>query len=694
MSRTDYKVGVYLPQIQGSIDVQEIVGELAYSAVNALKDLSEVAFVEMYETNVRRDGYDNELFDELIQLVADVVDSQEIWDDLGYIDESVRIIIMGKSAQFTLSNPRLEKVLTDKELAVAEECAAELDNIVAQMTRPSRRGRRRDDYDDNRRGSRSSRSSRVRGSGRSSDRRPYNGGRSEYEPAPRRNGRDRGGRDRGGRGNFDYRGNERDGRGRNNNGRRPPEDEYYDIDDRRDYRGSHMTTKERLRREGQPARRAETVVQDRRGHRVPVGGTREVTQSGIPVRSTPLYQANPDVVPEARAANAGEILHEQEDGRRVLIIPATQTNMRQRKTPYNVLPLFPTTVDGYFTINSSGDITGVLGLPKSEEDMERQRHDVSRFFKNWGNMTRPVNHKATAKALGDIQSKALIRQMEAEIEEKYNLNDIETLPEVDVDKLYVAKAITTYEAHEDFVSTGQHLLLEDIEHENLRKKFDEKISDIPINYSAIRFCGFSLTGIAADKALELNGLVSFSSIRNKLIELEPLVPSSTLHELDLIATDWVNNLVKRKFGILKWDIDSFLLDIEDLIAELAKDYGISVAFTSLASGLVETVLKPLTNKDKEVCDLTGLTPDGELTVKFGKLSNITLLQIDSDELALFLEEECGSVTHDSWSSMATALDVISTLSKQNTAEMMLITRDNRKIYVDQGNTKGEHILSR
>lgn len=693
MSRTN-RNGTYLPRINGSIDVQEIVDVLSFAAVDAIRNIGEKSFVDMYSSVVRVDGYENDTYDALVQHIADVVDSSQAWDDEDFINEIALQAVLGLAAEYVTAIPRLENLLTAEELDIALTVLAELDHTRDQLDRSSRRGRGGD-----RRRSRDTRSRDPRSrDARSRDtRRPqrtaYNAGRyddyrhEDERPSSRDNRNRRGSRDNR-RDSFNYRGNNRDsGQSLSRNGRQPPMDDQYDDfpDNRRD--SNQLTTKERLRRENTRTPQAVTQIDETRGNKVPVGGRTDVSRTSSILDTS--RRADP-----ARQVNSEETSHELEDGRTVILIPATRVNMKSKKSPYRVLPVFPSTANGFFTLTSNGDITGVIGLPKTDEEMDKQRHDVSRFFKTWGRKDKLPDHKATAKALGDIQATAWVNQMEKEIEEKYGLDDIETIPEIDIDNLYVAKSITTYEAHEDFVGTGQAILMGDIEHQNMKDKFGEVITQVPINYSAIEFCGFSLTGAAATKALELQGLSSFSAIKNKLYELEPLVSSAILFELDQIATKWVNDLVARKFGIINWSIDSFLSDIEDLVLELAKDFSLTVELTAQASGLVETVLRPLTNRDADVCQLTGLTKDAELTVKFGRLSSITLLQLDSDELALYMKNESGSVTYDSWASMALALQVFDTLSKPNTAEMLLVTRDNRKIYVEHGSLKGEYILSR
>lgn len=326
--------------------------------------------------------------------------------------------------------------------------------------------------------------------------------------------------------------------------------------------------------------------------------------------------------------------------------------------------------------------------------MDRERHDTTRFFTTWGPKTRLPNHKATAKALGHIQTKALIREIEKEIEAKYNFDDLEELPAIDVDKMYVASSITTYEPHEDFVATGRQILLDEVKHEHVKEMFSEGIETATINYTAIEFCGWTIVGDAAKKVMELKGLSSFSAIKNKLFELDELIPSSTLHELDVIATNWVNDYVQYNLGISGWTIDSFMNDIDELITELAKVYSITTEFTSKAALLVGTVLCPMTNRDADIRALTGLSEDGPFTVKFGKMSNITLIQIDSDELAIYLTGLSGTITRDSWPTLSMALDVVNTLSKPTTAEMVLITKDNRKIHVSPTDVVGSYIVSR
>lgn len=691
MSRYSSQIGVYVPVIKASREVEDIVDLISLAAVKALRSLSkDIIFVDMYLADISANGYDNELYDKLVQLIADMVDAERCSHDDDAIAGLAESCVVGLAAVYISEDKRQANLLTTAEYDVLENCLAAFDNMMAQLDRPARRGGNRDrvdrrDYD----GGRSRGNSRDRGrrSNRRDDYDDYDDGYGRRRDAPRspRNNREA----------FDYRGNRSPDRGRGgrNSGRRPPAayEDYHDANEVTPGRNETMKDKLRAQESDVPQiRRAQTVKERHHGEEVPVGG-HNTTQ---PITRSRRQATRAVVAEETPVANSGEILHEKEDGVIIRTILATQDNMMGRKTPYSVIPIFPMTVDGYFTLNSKGDITGVIGLPKSEEDMNRARHDASRFFKAWGNKTREANHRATAKALGDIQTKAKISEIETQLANKYDFDTLEQLPVVDTDTLYVVKTMTTYEPHEDFVSTAQELLLSEIGHEHVHEMFATDIGEIPINYSAVEFCGLSLTGDAASKAMELKSLTSFSAIRNKLLELESLLPSSSLHELDSIATNWVNDLVLYTLGVLGWTIDSFMLDIDDLTKALSDKLFISTAFTSQAANLVSTVLCPLTNKDEDIRNLTGLAEDGPFTVKFGKLTNITIIRVDSDEFGLYLDGLSGCVTRDSWSSLSMALDIVTTLSNAHTAEMLLVTSDNRKIHVTAGNAVGEYILSR
>ena len=686
MSRYDSDGGVYVPLIESSPEVEDIASILALTACRVLRNLSaKVPFVDMYLEEVSRNGYDNRLFDELIQLLADMVDANGTHHDDGLIESDACDVVLGQSALFVAGDKARERLLTDPELEVLDDCVRVFEITLDQLRRPARqsrgRGRGRD-------------SGRSRDRGRNIEREDYNGGNRDYDS--RRGSRSRGrGRGEQTRERGAYRGSNSNSRSGRNAGRQPPVETYYDVHSDRDHdRGHNVSTKERMRQEEYGGRRAETVNENHRGREVPVGRSAPVQEQRVPRRETREERnVTPEVV-DTTVNQPEEKWFEKEDGSRVKIIEANKWNMKGRNSPYTVVPVFPMTVDGYFTLKSSGDITGVISLPKKEEDMDRQRHDVSKFFKSWGSKTREANHKATSKALGDLQNQAVITQLEKEIADKYDFSKLEEYPNIDASLLYVVKDITTYELHEDFVSTGKQLLLDEIGEEHIKEMFGENVDNIPINYSAVSFYGWSLTGDAATKAMELKGLRSFTAIKNKLYELESVVSDSILHELDLLATNWVNEYIQYTLGVEQWNIDSFMLDIDDLITELATTLGITTAFTNAASKLVESALCPLNNKDPDIRALTGLSEDGPFTVKFGKLSNITLLQIDSDELAIFLEGCSGSVTHDSWSSLAMAINIINTLAKPNTAETILVTRDNRKVYVTEGKNIGEYIISR
>lgn len=666
---------IYVPPITGSRDVTDQADVIVLMCLEQLDKLeANRQYIQMYYDEVSKNRFDNEAFDSLIQFAADIIDVTDSFiDDRDMITQctaavlcSAAVFVDGIDELYT-QLPRREQTEVDNAVSKFHMLVDEIKSFTRRV--PYNRGEL-----------------------------PTRGGRDSYGRADRDS---RGGRSRGN--SFDRRTNDRGGRssyrgardsvrggGRRGIERQPPKE----FEDRTLGGGSL------LEKFNKTNPRASTPVPEPTRNTAQTRQSRfnelEVTRrprTGAERKSEPMYRTPP---PEEITPKDGEKVYIDEKGNKFLITPATEQNAQDRKNPFQGIPVCRPGVKAFFQLNNNGDIVGIVTMPIPEEEiLDKSKHDATRFFSNWGNKQKEVDHLATQKALGDLQTKKHLEQLEKQFDELYKSDDdgvIKIMPEIDTAALYVVKDFTTYEAHQDFVETGKQLALNSISNETTRNYVQNKIDDLPINYNAVKFNPITLKGEAAQKSLELRNLRSFTSIRDKMFELEELLPSSTLYVMDSIATEWVNEQLRIRFNGVMF-IDSFMSDIEDLIGALAEE-GITVEFTNLAPMLVGTVLYPHDNTSADICRLTGLELNGELRVKFAKATNVTIIQIDSDELALFMEGNKGIVNSTTWATMTMALDVVDVLSKPFTANNILVTRDNRMVNVTKSANKGDYILSK
>lgn len=391
-----------------------------------------------------------------------------------------------------------------------------------------------------------------------------------------------------------------------------------------------------------------------------------------------------------------EQLHKLPTGKTVLIVEATQANEVGRVNHYcKRTPVTPLDMRGYYILDEKKDIAGFILLDNEDYDMDKTDHETARFFKPWGTKNSLPDPKETSRELAKLQTKAQVNLIERELVEKYG--DAETgevnIPQeddvLDFDRLHIIDNgnMACVDSNDDLVAIGKRLLLEGVANEDIKQLYREASQDgeiVPVNYHGIHFYNWSLSPESGgDKALELRGLTTHASIRRKLFELSELIPSSTMHLIDKLATDWVNNTMNRRYGYEGEAIDSYMLNIEELLDFLHGEPGdIAKNFNTLATQLVSTVLYP--HKMSEDYVRKALQREDEEDnneVVFASMMSITLINLDSDKFAVNAEVDGGSITMSSWPSMHSAIETIRSTSKPQVSDYYIVTRDNCKMRV-------------
>lgn len=402
-----------------------------------------------------------------------------------------------------------------------------------------------------------------------------------------------------------------------------------------------------------------------------------------------------------------EVIHKLPSGKVVLILKATKANAEGYTNKYcKFPPMTPLDLQAWYILNENKEIVDLITLDNKDYDMEKSEHETARFFQPWGTKTSLPDTEATSRELAKMQVKAQVEEIEKALVEEYDMDseDFVKLPEdkniLDIERLHVINKddMATIDKGDDLVGVGRRMLLESVGNEEIKELYREAVEGaevVPVNYHAMTFYNWTLGGRAAEKALELRGLNSFPSIRRKLYELSDILPSSTMRLIDSIATEWVNNVVHTRFGYDKEAINSFMLDIEGLLDFFeANDAEVLTRFKQMASNLVTTVLYPHTTSDEYVLRAMGATEDEDSLVVFGEMSNITIMNLDSDLFAVNAEMDGGTVTKTSWSSLHSVIEIIKDMAKPQVANYYLSTRDNCKMKISITNDVGVYLIER
>lgn len=410
-----------------------------------------------------------------------------------------------------------------------------------------------------------------------------------------------------------------------------------------------------------------------------------------------------------KAIYPGELRH-KENGKDVLLISVEDANKaNENKLVYPNLycpgfsPITPGDHVPYYVLDENRNIVGLIKSDKEEEDMEKADHETARFFATWGPYSRTPDNEETKARIATLSTKAFIRSIEEEIKQKYQSDDKTDaeLPEkvVDMERLHVLPKDVIASLNpetDDLVAAGRSLVTSNITDPAICKKYiraaygDEVI---PTNYHAININNWTLKDAAADKANELVGVTNYSVIRRKLMELEPLVKASTLRIIDKIAADWVNETLTKRYGYPKNAINSYISAIEELLLFLEEDDKPTYdKFIQDAGGLTGTVLHPLSTNEPVVRKALNISEDAEDTneVVFGKMCNVTLINIDSDKFSANVASntDAYSFTFDSWPAMRNVANNLFSLCNPQVANVYIVTRDNRRMEISRtGNPK-------
>lgn len=419
-----------------------------------------------------------------------------------------------------------------------------------------------------------------------------------------------------------------------------------------------------------------------------------------------IAPAPAEVVDETRAQ--GKELRHVADGKSVLIIRPIDAEEDEDKYPNLFNPQFAPITAGdvqvFYLLDKNRNIVDMI--ISEEDEMVKEEHETARFFAAWGNKTGLPDVEETSKTLAKLQTNARVDEIEKQLVSRYGLDtDDAELPEklVDISKLHIVDSDNIAQIKsldDDLVSIGRSVLFESIDNEKLKSSY--MLSNIggvviPTNFQTAIVPDWTLNGEAGTLALELIGLKTHGSIRRKLFELADIVDSNIMKLIDKIATDWMNEFIHKQLGYDYGVALSYMADVEQFIDWVEKDDNtLYTAFCSSASLLVNTVLKPLDTNLQEVKDRFDLEGDAwDNQVIFADISNITLINIDSDDFSANLNTNkgIGTITRKTWASMWLVCKNLFGLCTPDVNKVLIVTRDNCKMQISRTYLPGEYSLS-
>lgn len=398
-------------------------------------------------------------------------------------------------------------------------------------------------------------------------------------------------------------------------------------------------------------------------------------------------ESNNNQATTTRTPKGEEMYYDEGNGNKLIIL-GMSAKTKGYKNPYRAPAIVPMDQTAYWIIGRPNEITGILVLDNNRnvvggENMNLSDHDTTRFFKSWGDRNKSPDRQVTDIALAKMQQTVMIDALEAELKEKYK----DKQQPIEFNSLIKTDMVIEDNDQVDYITVARTLVAESIDDEELREEVIDSNQVPQVQFSVLKENNWGIMDDGVEICQRLTKCDDWYDVRDCLLELDFTVQDSVMYGIDKMCTNWVNNVLKRKF-MLDITIDSFLGDIEELIDVLAIDYNIKGQFTSLAYDMVSTLLHPRIREDE----------NGDKSAYFGIMENIATLDVRSDELAIVTSKQfdeddnelpirAGFVSVASWPSLYNLLDNFMKASNKTASVHALVTRDNRRIMVERSSSR-------
>lgn len=361
---------------------------------------------------------------------------------------------------------------------------------------------------------------------------------------------------------------------------------------------------------------------------------------------------------------------------------------------------------GYYVVDSSGAIIDFYSRPKTSKDteMDFKLHDDSKFF---APMTRLDNKEAAdeaqmLKAFANLQVEQKVEEIIHDIESRADVLDVNEKVMV-VDKTVVFdEQVNGSLLGDDYYTIGYNML---------KRKMDG-VEYTPRNLAFRYLHAHLYPWYVKDSDLEIvKGLryketyEGILEIMNKLNEQSGF-PASWFTRLNDSATRFVNDIVKNRYPLDAselFTISSFCLDIDAAVEEM-EILGYGDDFNKTAKQLAQTLLYAWMNTNAVYQNYFGEDEDDDNEnneqgdskrsyASFGILRDVTIVPLHSRDIPLYsVKNQCLLTEHGFEALWKVARDRM--LNKdRNIAEVVLVTTDNRHMYISETATDGIYTIT-
>lgn len=382
-----------------------------------------------------------------------------------------------------------------------------------------------------------------------------------------------------------------------------------------------------------------------------------------------------------------------------------------QKNLKGILALHPILFDierdkGIFELDANKKITGFKVVHYKENEVDYRTHETAQFFDKTRAGADTPDKRETRAMLASIQRKLFVEEKLAEIENDVLEGNVTAGADTSdlSNPLILSKTLHSEYGETDYIGCMLHAQPD--------KAARDMVTNRVVNFDHMCWNGIDYSGPAGEVVSRIRTVktwLGLNDILNDLVDVgEPLVE---WRMLNTIITNYINDLLLYHFNIA-FTIESFNIDIDELIKYLLDEHQIRTEFTAMLSGLIETSLLPINGFHEDYhhyIELPDLGEDDEAhdvenLIIFTTLTDVTVLPIESSTIYLPYPKDksitgpitktTAIVTWESYPELYTAIHDRMENKHKRTAHVVFVTADGINLYIKKTASKDAYVIIR
>lgn len=361
---------------------------------------------------------------------------------------------------------------------------------------------------------------------------------------------------------------------------------------------------------------------------------------------------------------------------------------------------------GVYQLDANHNVTGFKLVHYKEKELDYKTHETSQFFNKTRSNADDPSRKETRAMLASIQRKLFVEEKLAEVENEVLVGNVTNAGDVEYDlsdPLVLVKTLYGRYGETDYIGRM-------FQNYNTNAKL-ATVTGRVVNFEHMCWNGIDLSNATAEVASRINKVKDWFELNDILNDLvDAGLPLSEWKLLNDIITNFVNDVLAYRLNV-DIVIQSFNVDIEELIGVLHKEHGIRNDFVKTLRELTGTALFPI-NADHEdyiqYIDLPEIGEDDEFDANdfiiFTTLSDVTVLPMESSSIYIPLPEKDDEwleaapvaciVTWESYTELYNAIHDRMTNKNIRASQVVFVTADGVNLYIKKTSSDDAYVVSR